>query len=42
MKRMTFEVSSEIIAKLRKKAKSNGLTMSGYVRQLIIKDLRGE
>lgn len=42
MKTIIFKIDENNHEKLRKKAKKNGLTMSGYVRLMIIRDLKGE
>lgn len=39
--RMTFEIDAYYKDKMFEKAKKNGLTVSAWLRVLIIKDLRG-
>ena len=42
MKLISMCMPEDILAKAKEKAKSNGLNLSAYIRQLIAKDLKEE
>lgn len=42
MKLISINIGIQMLEKARKKAKSNGLSLSAYIRQLIAKDLKEE
>ena len=42
MKLINMQIDEKMLEKARKKAKSNGLSLSAYIRYLIAKDLKEE